>query len=77
MEKVYQECDEAAVMSLRAKNPELAEVFEPSDHSTVGWAAGNGATNLLAELIRKGALKEESQDSYLSLIHISEPTRPY
>ncbi len=64
MEKVYQECDEAAVMSLRAKNPELAEVFEPSDHSTVGWAAGNGATNLLAELIRKGALKEESQDSY-------------
>ena len=64
MEKVYQECDEAAVMSLRAKNPELAEVFESSDHSTVGWAAGNGATNLLAELIRKGALKEESQDSY-------------
>jgi ankyrin repeat protein len=64
MEKTYRECDEAAVMSLRAKNPELAEVFEPSHHSTVGWAAGNGATNLLAELIRKGALKKESQDSY-------------
>jgi cytohesin len=61
MERAYQEGDEDAVISLRAKNPELAEVFSLPFVSTVGWAAGNGATNLLAELIRKGALAEESK----------------
>ncbi len=64
MEKVYQEGDEAAVMSLRAKNPELTEVFELSFTSIVGWAARNGATNLLADLIRNGALKQKSEDSF-------------
>ncbi len=64
MRKAYENFDEAAVMSLRAKNPELAEVFELPFTSIIGWAARNGATNLLADLIRKGALKEEPKNSF-------------
>ena len=64
MRKAYEGGDEAAVMSLRAKNPELAEVFELPFTSIVGWAARNGATNLLAELIRNGDHKQNSESPF-------------
>ena len=64
MRKAYEKFDEAAVMSLRAKNLELAEVFELPFTSIIGWAARNGATNLLADLIRNGALKQKSDSSF-------------
>ena len=64
MEKAYETGDEAAVMSLRAKNPELAEVFELPFTSIIGWAARNGATNLLAELIRNGDHKQNSESPF-------------
>jgi ankyrin repeat protein len=64
MEKAYETGDEAAVMSLRARNSELTEVFELPFTSIIGWAARNGATNLLAELIRNGDHKQNSESPF-------------
>lgn len=58
-EDAYDAGDEARILELMKAQPELGRFFHPHTTSAMGWAARNGATNLLAALIRDGALERE------------------
>ncbi len=60
-EDAYERRDEAEILELMRVHPELGRVFQPSFTTAMGWAAVNGATNLLVTLIREGAVEREKQ----------------
>ena len=63
LEEAYERQDEAEILELMQAHPELGQVFHPDFMSAMGWAAVNGATNLLATLIREGAVEREKRSS--------------
>jgi ankyrin repeat protein len=63
LEEAYERRNEAEILELMRVHPELGRVFHPHFTSAMGWAAVNGATNLLATLIRDGAVEREKRSS--------------
>lgn len=55
LESAFEAGNETEILRLWQAKPELARVFElPFNPSVMAWAAGNGATNFLAYLLRDG-----------------------
>lgn len=59
MDEAFREIDEPRILEMMGAHPELARIYSPPFTSALGWAAGNGATNLLVALIRQGAMERE------------------
>jgi ankyrin repeat protein len=63
LEEAYESRDEGRILELMQAQPELGRAFHPHFMTAMGWAAVNGATNLLATLIREGAVEREKRSS--------------
>ncbi|MBL9126817.1 MAG: hypothetical protein JNL97_04185, partial [Verrucomicrobiales bacterium] len=59
MDDAFRDGDEARILELMAAHPEVGRAYSPPFTSALAWAAGTGATNLLATLIGQGALERE------------------